>query len=88
MKALIWSRDQCVYCEWAKNLLEDNSVDYEERNVSQDWNTDDMRDFLKESPYVDPSARVTMPQIFLDGKYIGGFSELNKYFKDLNKDKK
>ena len=72
MKALIWSRDFCVYCENAKALLEREGIKYEERKIGKDWT----REQLLESV---PSAK-TVPQIFLDGNYIGGFTELRKYF--------
>ena len=47
-------------------------IKYEERKIGKDWT----REQLLESV---PSAK-TVPQIFLDGNYIGGFTELRKYF--------
>jgi glutaredoxin len=37
MKAIIWSKDQCTFCEQAKGLLEMKGIEYEVRNISQDW---------------------------------------------------
>lgn len=76
MDVIVWSRDACGYCEQAKALLTRKSIAFEERNISQDWT----REQLLESV---PNAR-TIPQIFIDGQLIGGFTELKKYFEDQN----
>jgi len=75
MNAVIWSKDQCMFCEMAKDLLADYNIEYEERNISKgEWT----REQLQEAA---PGSK-TVPQIFLDGKYVGGFTELKAY---LNK---
>lgn len=70
MKAIVWSKDQCPFCVQAKALLESRGIDYEERNVSQDWTREQLFEAV-------PTAR-TLPQIFLDGEHVGGFTELRK----------
>ena len=70
MKAIVWSQDQCAFCEQAKGLLEMKGIEYEVRNISQDWT----REQLLESV---PTAR-SVPQIFLDNEYVGGFQELRQ----------
>ena len=70
MKAIVWSKDQCPFCVQAKALLESRGIEYEERNVSQDWTREQLFEAV-------PTAR-TLPQIFLDGEYVGGFTELRK----------
>lgn len=70
MKAIVWSKDQCPFCVQAKSLLESRGIEYEERNVSQDWTREQLFEAV-------PTAR-TLPQIFLDGEYVGGFTELRK----------
>lgn len=75
MKYTIWTKDRCGFCNMAKRLLKSKGFEYEERNVtSGDWTKDQMLEAA-------PGAK-TFPQIFEDGKYIGGFTELNEY---LNK---
>ena len=72
MNAVIWSKDQCMFCEMAKDLLADYNIEYEERNMSKgEWT----REQLQEAA---PGSK-TVPQIFLDGKYVGGFTELKQY---------
>jgi glutaredoxin 3 len=70
MKAIVWSKDQCPYCVQAKALLESRGIEYEERNINNGWDKDDLLTAV-------PGAR-TLPQIFLDEELVGGFTELRK----------
>ena len=72
MKAIVWSKDQCPYCVQAKALLESRGIEYEERNINNGWDKDDLLTAV-------PGAR-TVPQIFLDEELVGGFTELKKRF--------
>ena len=71
MKAIVWSKDACPFCVQAKALLESKGINFEERNVSQDWTREQLLAAV-------PNAR-TLPQIFLDDNYIGGFTELRRH---------
>jgi glutaredoxin 3 len=71
MKAVVWSKDACPFCVQAKALLESCSIEFEERNVSKDWTKEQLLEAV-------PNAR-TLPQIFLDDKLVGGFTELRKH---------
>ena len=69
-KAIVWSKDQCPYCVQAKALLESRGIEFEERNVSQNWTREQLLEAV-------PTAQ-TLPQIFLDEELVGGFTELRK----------
>jgi glutaredoxin 3 len=72
MKAVVWSKDACPFCVQAKALLESKGIEYEERNIMQGtWSKEQLLEAV-------PTAR-TLPQIFLDGELIGGFTELRKH---------
>jgi glutaredoxin len=71
MKAIVWSKDQCPYCDQAKALLKSRNIEFEERNVSHDWTREQLLEAV-------PNAR-TVPQIFLDEELVGGFNELRKH---------
>ena len=73
MKAIVWSKDSCPFCDQAKNLLKLKGIEYEERNISRDWTREQLLEAV-------PDAR-TVPQIFLDQQLIGGFTELRKHLK-------
>jgi glutaredoxin len=75
-KAVVWSKDNCPYCQQAKNLLQLKGIEFEERNITQGIWT---REQLLESV---PNAR-TLPQIFIDNELVGGFTELRKLLKNV-----
>lgn len=68
MTAIIWSKDNCTYCVQAKTLLEQKGIQFEERKIGDGYTKEDLLESV-------PNAR-TVPQIFLDGELIGGFTEL------------
>lgn len=69
MKAVIWSKENCPQCMQAKNLLEQRGIEFEERNISNGtWSREQLFEAV-------PTAR-SVPQIFLDEQYVGGFQEL------------
>ena len=69
--AIVWSKDQCPYCVQAKALLESRGIDYEERNINHNYTREQLLEAV-------PNAR-TLPQIFIDDKLIGGFTELRQH---------
>jgi glutaredoxin 3 len=73
MKAVIWSKDQCPYCEQAKMLMRSREIPYEERNINRGYTREQLLEAV-------PGAR-TLPQIFLDDQLIGGFTELREHLK-------
>jgi len=81
MKAIIWTKNQCIYCEWAKNLLRDNEIEFDERNINDAWTKDQMQNYLTERHDINPENKITMPQIIVDDQYVGGFTELKSYLK-------
>jgi glutaredoxin 3 len=70
-KAIVWSKDSCPFCVQAKALLQLKGIEFEERNIDQDWTREQLLAAV-------PTAR-TLPQIFLDETHIGGFTELKKH---------
>ena len=71
MQAIVWSKDACPFCVQAKALLELRGIEFEERNVSKEWTREQLLEAV-------PNAR-TLPQIFLDDKLVGGFTELRRH---------
>lgn len=73
MKAIVWSKSQCPYCDQAKALLTQRGIEFEEKKIGNGYTKEDLLEAV-------PTAR-TVPQIFLDGKLIGGFTELKQTLK-------
>lgn len=70
MKAIVWTKDACPYCVQAKALLEQQGIEYEEKKIGAGYTREQLLEAV-------PTAR-TVPQIFLDGEHVGGFTELRK----------
>jgi glutaredoxin len=68
MKAVVWSKDHCPFCDQAKGLLKMKGIDFEEKKIGHGFTKEDLLEAV-------PTAR-TVPQIFLDGELVGGFTEL------------
>jgi glutaredoxin len=71
MTAIVWSKYNCPYCDQAKALLKQRGIKYEERKIGDGYSKEELLEAV-------PNAR-TVPQIFLDGNLIGGFTELKKH---------
>ena len=68
MKAIVWSKYNCIFCDQAKTLLELKGIPFEEKKIGDGYTKEEL---LKSVP----NAR-SVPQIFLDEELIGGFTEL------------
>ena len=64
----VYTTPMCPYCVAAKRLLQARGIPYTEFDVAQD-------DALR-ADVMQRSGRQTVPQIFIDGRSIGGFDEL------------
>jgi len=71
LKAVVWSKYNCPYCDQAKSLLKQKGIEFEERKIGDGYTKEDLLEAV-------PTAR-TVPQIFLDDKLIGGFTELRQH---------
>jgi len=68
MKAIVWSKYNCQYCDMAKALLNQKNIPFEERKIGDGYTREELLEAV-------PSAR-TVPQIFLDDELVGGYNEL------------
>ena len=70
-EVIIYTTASCPYCAATKKLLQSKKISYREIDVSED---DAMREKLVQLT----GGRETVPQIFVDGKPIGGYDDLVK----------
>lgn len=68
-KAVIYTTTYCTYCQAAKKLLATKKIDY--REVSLDDNPE-----LREKISAANKGWRTVPMIFIDNRFIGGYTEL------------
>lgn len=71
MKAIVWSKYNCPYCDQAKALLKMKGIEFEEKKIGDGYTKEELLEAV-------PTAR-TVPQIFLDEQLIGGFTELKQH---------
>ena len=68
-KVEIYTKAFCPYCVRAKHLLDAKGVDYEETDLT--FGGPKRAEMVQRS-----GGRSTVPQIFIDGKHIGGSDDL------------
>lgn len=64
----IYTREACGFCTAAKHLLDAKQVPYEEIDCTGDPAT---RRWL-----VTETGQTTVPQVFINGKSVGGFTDI------------
>ena len=67
----IYTQNNCGYCVAAKNLLDRKGEEYEEIHLEDN---PDAKNKLKQD------GLRTVPQIWLDEEYIGGYVELERKY--------
>ena len=68
----IYTLDYCPFCQKAKMFLNEHKVNFSE--ISCEDNEEEMREFLTKKFNLPSLA--TFPQIIIDGKRIGGYSDM------------
>ena len=75
MKATVWSKYHCPYCDQAKALLKQRGIVFEEKKIGDGYTREELLEAV-------PDAR-TVPQIFVDEQLIGGFTELKTFLEKV-----
>jgi glutaredoxin-like protein len=63
----VMSRDGCPFCVAAKEALRNAGIDYDELILNQDYTDQSLRAIV---------GSASVPQVFIDGKHIGGAESL------------
>ena len=74
MTFVVFSKDNCTFCEQAKALLNSKGYDWKENKLDVDFSREELIEMF-------PHAR-TFPQVSLVGEtnqHIGGFEELKAW---------
>ena len=73
----VFGKATCPHCVRAKGYLDQAEVDYQYHDVVKDPRP--LYEMLgRVKPIIGPKTPVTVPQIWLDGRYIGGADELKR----------
>lgn len=66
----IYARSDCPYCHMAKDLLRRKNVAFEEVDIGRE--PDRRCEMIERS-----GGRMTVPQLFIDGRHVGGCDDLH-----------
>ena len=72
MKVLIYTKDNCIWCDRAKILLDSKKISYNEIDLSDD------SERLKFYEKIGDNVK-TVPQVFIDDNRICGFQDLKVF---------
>ena len=73
----IYTLPACPYCNKAKKLFRSLNLEYKEHDISE--NQEKMREELKKK--FNLPERATVPQITVNGHYVGGYTDLENMYK-------
>lgn len=71
MNAVIYSKDNCPWCDKAKEFFESKNIQYTEKKFGVDFIKEQLIELMPEVP-----ERLTVPQIWINDEYIGGYTDL------------
>ncbi len=79
-KNIVFGKETCPHCHRAKQNLDDAGIEYTYYDVVK--NSKALYEMLaRVKPIVGPKTPITVPQIWLDGNYVGGAAELSEILK-------
>jgi glutaredoxin len=73
MNAVVYTKDDCQWCDRVKSLLTTLEINYLEYRFEED--------FTKNQFYAEFGEGATFPQVSINTKHIGGCKETLNYFK-------
>lgn len=75
MKIEIYSKEGCGYCVRAKDHFKNHGLPFTEYKLGEDVTREDIQARVPEGIIVRQ-----IPQIFIDGEYIGGYMDMTEWF--------
>lgn len=84
---IVFGKETCPYCAKAKQLLDKSGISYQYRDVVKD-SAALYRMIPEVKAIIGEKTPVTVPQIWIEGNYIGGCSDLETWLtqRDLNQE--
>lgn len=73
----VFGKENCPYCVKAKALLQSKMLEFKYFDVADGSTYNEMQNLVGEAT---GALAQTVPQIFVDDRYIGGHDDLVEYF--------
>ena len=77
MKAIMYGTSKCSWCDSVANMLNNSEIEVEKIDVSES------KENLKSMKGAAGKNISTVPQVVIDGKFVGGYTEVERYLKRL-----
>ena len=77
MEAKMYSTPRCSWCDRVSKMLEEYDVNVEKIDVSGS------KELVKEMQEAAGEKVTSVPQVVVDGKYIGGYTEVERFLKKI-----
>ena len=74
-EVIIYTGDLCIHCDWAIELLNRKNIKFTEYNITKDT-------IKREEMFKKSNGAMTVPQIFIGERYVGGNTELQALEKE------
>jgi len=75
LKVKIYTKENCIWCDRAKGLLNAHSIDFDEVDLSNDI---ERLNFYKK---IGDNVK-TVPQVYIDNNRIGGYPQLKAWLNE------
>jgi len=73
LKVEIYTKNNCIWCDRAKLLLDSKDIEFKEIDLSDDQKREEFYNSIGENVK-------TVPQIYIDDLRIGGYQDLVAWF--------
>ena len=77
MEAKMYSTSRCSWCDRVANMLNNSEIEVEKIDVSES------KENLKSMKGVAGKSVTTVPQVIIDGKFVGGYTEVERFINRL-----
>ena len=77
MKATVYGTPRCSWCDRVSKMLGENEIEVEKIDVSES------KENLKLMKKVAGKTTTTVPQVIIDGKFVGGYTEVERFINRL-----
>ena len=74
MQVIVYVKEGCIYCMMAKDLLVENKIIYETIELASNP--------ALQKKLIEKTKQTTVPYIFINNKFIGGYNDLLKLKKE------
>jgi len=78
MNVEVYWKDDCKWCDLAKALLKSLDIPFKAYKFNEDFTKDELIEMFTVAN-LDIPIPLTLPQIRIDSKFIGGFKELEQW---------